>query len=614
MSNSRAFEGFEIKYARFRMGLRMYSLIFAFLTLIYFLLVTVSAVRDFNKRDLSGLMVFTYYKSSIAVSIGLNKMPAGFDYDGKHYVRTADEVVYDPFFQQYIAVFHSVIWKPMIFWLWIFFLYPLAIRFFTKSAKEIKDDKHVRGGKLVSAKEIRRKVKNGDLPFGNVRMPRDAETTHTFIMGRPGTGKTVLLSSILERVRERGEKAVIYDPKGDYTRKFYNPERGDVIFNPFDERSCNWNLFDEIKKPTDFEAIGYSLIAKNEGDKDPFWTDGAREIFRCILKYLYKTGQRDYKSLWTLVTMDSVNLAKIFKSSSEYATALQVLADPKQRQAGSLMSTLINYVTAIEYMTVRTGGVDFTLENWLENGKGFIFVTSKKEVADALKPVLTLFIDLLAARFLSMDDNDPKRRIHFFLDEFGTLKRMHSILQLLTLSRSYGGCVYIGIQDVGQIDSIYTKELRQAIVNAAATQVVFALSDPDAAEFAARKIGKREVIESRDVNSMGVLDNRDGLSINQQKLTQDLIMPAEIIGLQPLKAYLRFPGYDTCMIKLKPKNYQEVAASFILRDDLDISKDKPVSTVSLPLTDEEDEMLKDEPEKDSTEREFGRSDDYENEL
>jgi hypothetical protein len=77
--------------------------------------------------------------------------------------------------------------------------------------------------------------------------------------------------------------------------------------------------------------------------------------------------------------MDSVNLAKIFKSSSEYATALQVLADPKQRQAGSLMSTLINYVTAIEYMTVRTGGVDFTLENWLENGKGFIFVTSKKK-------------------------------------------------------------------------------------------------------------------------------------------------------------------------------------------------------------------------------------------
>jgi hypothetical protein len=190
---------------------------------------------------------------------------------------------------------------------------------------------------------------------------------------------------------------------------------------------------------------------------------------------------------------------------------------------------------------------------------------------------------------------------------------MHSILQLLTLSRSYGGCVYIGIQDVGQIDSIYSKELRQAIVNAAATQVVFSLSDPDAAEFATRKIGKREVIESRDVNSMGVLENRDGLSINQQKITQDLVMPAEIIGLAPLKAYLRFPGYDTCMIHLTPKNYSEIAASFVLREDLDISKSKPITEPSLPLL-REDYVSSQEIEKRDFEREVILSDDYENEL
>jgi type IV secretory pathway TraG/TraD family ATPase VirD4 len=419
---ARAFEGFEIKYNRFRMSIKMYTLIFTFLLIIYTVLSGVSACVSYKANGLSFELIFAYYKSVLANSLGLTKMLVGFHFDGEHFVRYASEVAHDPFFKEYSSLFINLVSKPFLFWAWLFLLFPLALYFFKQSAAEIKGERHVRGGKLVTAKEIKKKVKDGDLPFGDVKMPRDAETTHTFIMGRPGTGKTVLLSEIVKRVRERGERAIIYDPKGDYTRKFYDPEKGDVIFNPFDARSCNWNLFNEIKKPTDFEAIGYSLIAKNESDKDPFWTDGAREIFRCILKYLYKTGKRDYKNLWTFVTMDSVNLARIFSSSDEYATALQVLADPKQRQAGSLMSTLINYVTAIEYMTVKTDGADFSLENWLDNGKGFIFVTSKKEVADALKPILTLFIDLLAARFLSLDDNDPKRRLHFFLDEFGTLK------------------------------------------------------------------------------------------------------------------------------------------------------------------------------------------------
>jgi type IV secretory pathway TraG/TraD family ATPase VirD4 len=48
-------------------------------------------------------------------------------------------------------------------------------------------------------------------------------------------------------------------------------------------------------------------------------------------------------------------------------------------------------------------------------------------VQDTLKPILSLFIDLIGRRLLSMKD-DYHRRIFFFLDELGTLQKLSSIL------------------------------------------------------------------------------------------------------------------------------------------------------------------------------------------
>ena len=49
----------------------------------------------------------------------------------------------------------------------------------------------------------------------------------------------------------RGDRAVIADPDGGYLQRFYDPaSRGDVILNPFDQRSVKWNLFAEIRSAT----------------------------------------------------------------------------------------------------------------------------------------------------------------------------------------------------------------------------------------------------------------------------------------------------------------------------------------------------------------------------
>lgn len=67
--------------------------------------------------------------------------------------------------------------------------------------------------------------------MGPIQIPRSAEIKHFFVVGRPGVGKTVAMSQVIARVKERGAKGVVYDFKGDYLSRFFDPER-DILFNP----------------------------------------------------------------------------------------------------------------------------------------------------------------------------------------------------------------------------------------------------------------------------------------------------------------------------------------------------------------------------------------------
>ncbi len=139
-----------------------------------------------------------------------------------------------------------------------------------------------------------------DLPLGPVALPRDAEVKHLLFIGAPGTGKTNQASQMIERLIEREEKMVVYDFKGDYLAKFYDPDR-DIIFNPLDSRCGGWNVFNELVQFMDIDAVAHSLIPQSY-QQDPFWNDAARDVFSGILHYLYQNNAKTNAHIWEAVT------------------------------------------------------------------------------------------------------------------------------------------------------------------------------------------------------------------------------------------------------------------------------------------------------------------------
>jgi len=549
MYKDTAYQGYETWWNAFRMSLKMYLSIFTY---------------SFAAHIIIFLMV-----SMVFMPGGSMKCAIGYVRDHFHHL-LHPYVTQDTSLR---AVFNGMLWR--LFALFLFSgipsyvaVYPLLLVYFKKRAKEQASGKYVRGALLITSQELAGLMKsNGDepdLPIGPVKLPRSAEVKHMLFIGAPGTGKTNQASRMIERLVERGEKMVVYDFKGDYLAKFFDPHR-DIIFNPLDSRCQGWNLFNELTRFMDIDAVAHSLVAQSYM-QDPFWNDAARDVFSGLLHYLYQNNARSNSDIWAAVTAPISHVANWLKKTKGGERGYIYIQDASSKQAMSVVAVMMQYVKSFEYMSKADGA--FSITEWLSDpSPGTIFITNYADVKDTLRPILSLFVDLLGRKLLSMKD-DQRRRIFFILDEFGTLQRLSTIKDLMTLSRSKGGAVFIGIQDKGQIDKIYSPEFSQSILNACGNSLIFRVSDPTTAKYLSDRIGKTEVIETDQTLSMGVADNRDGVSLMQRMREKDLVLPSEIMNLQDLEAYLKIANYSFTKIKFEYKRYPESCEPFIVRDDL----------------------------------------------
>jgi len=461
--------------------------------------------------------------------------------------------------------------KIFLFSFVIWLAYPFVISRFSRRAKRQSKDEHLRGAMKIKPEElnelIRKDNEKVDIPLGTiVKMPISAEVKHCFVIGRPGVGKTTAISQVIARLKEREAKGIIYDFKGDYLSKFYD-SNNDIIFNPLDFRCLKWNIFNEIETYMDIDSVSTSLIPPAFGEQ-AFWNDAARDVFAGILHYLYKNNAKTNANIWAAVTAEGIKIADWLKHTQGGERGYRYIEDASSKQALSIFSVMMQYVKSFEYMSSVDGS--FSIKDWLLNkDKGFIFITSYADVEATLKPMLSLFVDLLGRKLLSMPDCYD-RRIFFLLDEFGTLQRLSTITKLLTLSRSKGGSCWIGIQDIGQLDKIYTPALRQTIINACGSNIIFSVADPETAKFLSDKLGEKEYVEVEETQSMGTEDYRDGISLVRRKRTERLILASEIQNLRDLTAFLKLPNYNVVEIQFNYKHYEDKTKPFICRDDLNL--------------------------------------------
>ena len=113
---------------------------------------------------------------------------------------------------------------------------------------------------------------------------------------------------------------------------------------------------------------------------------------------------------------------------------------------------------------------EWSATGWAEKREGWIFLTGTEAEQEALRPLHSLWIDLLILRLLTQPKPGQKRA-WFVLDELATLQRLPQFHSALTKGRKSDNPIIFGYQGKAQLEVIYG-HLAEVMLSQPATKFV----------------------------------------------------------------------------------------------------------------------------------------------
>jgi hypothetical protein len=412
---------------------------------------------------------------------------------------------------------------------------PFSIRKDIIRRKQMRYGRRLKGPILVTPKQFNEAIGGAGIGLKvdkcdeMLRIPLRAEDQHFEIIGDTGSGKTTIIMQLLRQIQSRGHSAILYDPACEFIERFYDEVRGDIVLNPLDRRCPYWGPSEELVRRAEARTIAASLFQRTTEKKDEFFIESPQKIFAHLLLEL-PTPQQLVN--WMSHTEEIDHRVK--------NTELAALIDPSapQQRSGVLGSLSLVADSLRLLPTKEEAKSEWTAREWSKDRKGWIFITSQPAEREALRPLHSLWIDMLVLRLLSA----PKPEQHpvwFVLDELASLQKLPQLHTAITENRKSRNPIVLGFQGKAQLEVIYG-HLAEVMLSQPATKIFLKTTEPNAAEWVSRAIGKVEIERMKETHFDG---SRTGRNFMLDRQTEPLVLDSEISGLDNLHAYLKHGNY-----------------------------------------------------------------------
>ena len=480
----------------------------------------------------------------------------------------------------------------------------LYIGFFVVKSRRMGDQNFVRGVDITPLGELNRRLSRAaahekvmHLAVGKTVLPYAMEPKHISVLGAAGTGKGVLLNQLLNQInirrfqnqemlqrnpgaalQPRCGKAIVYDMKGEYVAKQFIA--GDYIFSPFDERGLKWSFFNEIRNYPDLDVAAKSLYNSPDA-RDEYWYNCAKDIFRTGLFYLQSQGLTGNRELWHFFSQPLQQIKAAFQTLPlAEQSALKHIDKSDSNQSASIISILQERIQFFKYLVDMDG--DFSFRDFVKSGQSAcLYLLNIEQYKTIFKPLMTFTIDTLVREILSLED-DPDRRVFFIIDELGSLYRLESILDLLTVGRSKGACLICANQDLGRIEETYGKSNTTTFYNNFNTNFIFRINEPKTADFLSQAIGERQIVKRVESRQLSPSDIGDRKGISDQEKTERVFLATEFQNLADFEAVIKIANFGVSKIKIPKIFFRSRAPHFVMRrfeppkTETDLKADQPV--------------------------------------
>lgn len=426
----------------------------------------------------------------------------------------------------------------------------------------------VSGQARVSPKELKQLLKrekeDSDLTLAGIPLAKNSETQHILLAGTTGSGKSVAMQQLMDQVRQKRQKAVVFDIDGALIAHYYRPDK-DIILNPLDERCLPWNIWQECRDRADYESDAHSLMPLHLSGSDPVWIHGAHNIFSSVAQALAVRNQKQNKLLLEYLFTEQLESLSLLVAGTP---AESLVSEKIEKTALSLKMTLSTYCKSLSYLRDDTEGPLFSIRRWIEAEEQdtWLFIATDERRIDALRPLLSLWFDVAAKSVLTLSPFS-ERRLWFFIDELPELQRLPSLKVLLQRGRKYGACFVGSIQDVHQFHSVYGRDDAKTLASLFNTKLFFRNQEPASKQWMAEVMDDLEFLEKKEGFSYGANDMRDGVSIHQERRRESVIKASEFSCLKNLQAFLKLQGnWPVTQIEFKYKKRVHWQPYFIPRE------------------------------------------------
>jgi hypothetical protein len=411
-----------------------------------------------------------------------------------------------------------------------------------KRFRELKYGRHLKGPVMVSPTQFNKALKADGLAIETsgkpwylrkpiqLRIPKSAEAKHIQILGDTGTGKSTLIKQLLQQVADRGEIAIVYDPAGEFTEGFYKESRKDLILNPLDARARYWTPSSELRNPAEARTIAASMYQPREDKRGEFFTDTPQKIFAHLLKY--KPSPEELVAWMS----DEDEIDRRLKGTELANFAPK---DAPQQRSG-VLGSLGLVADSLRLLPTReeAQGREWCATEWADKREGWIFLTSTEAEQEALRPLHSLWIDLLVLRLLTKPKPGQKK-VWLVIDELASLQRLPQFHTALTKGRKSDNPIVFGYQGKAQLETIYG-HLAEVMLSQPTTKFILRTAEPNAAKWAAEMIGEVEIERVRETVADG---KRQGKSFTLDRQIEPLVMKSEVEGLPDLHAFVKINNY-----------------------------------------------------------------------
>ena len=447
--------------------------------------------------------------------------------------------------------------------------------------KEMKYGRRLKGPVLVSPKEFNKAVAGSGIGIQvdqcreMIRVPLRAEDQHFEIIGDTGSGKTTIVMQMLRQIQARKHSAIVYDPACEFIERFYDEFRGDIVLNPLDRRCPYWGPSEELVRRAEARTVAASLFQPTNDRKGEFFIESPQKIFAHLLLDLPSPQQLVH---W----MSHPEEIDRRVQDTELASLIDRSA-PQQRSGvlGSLSLVADSFRLLPRKEDAKT---EWTAREWSKERKGWIFITSQPAEREALRPLHSLWIDMLVLRLLTAPTAE-QHPVWFVLDELASLQKLPQLHTAITENRKSRNPIVLGFQGKAQLEVIYG-HLAEVMLSQPATKIFLKTTEPNAAEWVSRAIGKIEIERMKETHFDGT---RRGRNFALDRQTEPLVLDSEISGLENLHAYIKHGNYVARFSfpvqeipATKPKFIERLKDDFIVREPSRAPAEPPKPAATVP--------------------------------